>query len=493
MKPAHRVAARRRLGAALAGFTLVAACGGPGVSREIARSATCPWDQLPRHPSKPVEITVWQNYSSASKRTFDKLVEQYNASQSRVHVNSEIQGVAFEETLRKYKLAAEDGHDMPNLVLLEDTTTQVMADSGTIIPAQACVDVDPAGRAIAAGMLPLGRVSYSIGGRLQPVGFDVYTALAYINRSDFKKAGLDPDKPPGTLDEIRAAAVRLKAVGAAHGSPPVVISLPAWQTEWLLTGAGQTIVDHDNGRNGLATTSTFGSATERKVLTTLKQMQDDGLLRAVEGKEGQTDHLFAMALGNASMTVESSAGIPTIAGLLEGSIDPEQLKADLGVALPPGFKLDIDLGVGPWPGIDKAGQGQIGGGAWYLTNTGSEQTQAAAWDFAKWLNGTPQQVAWALEGTGLPSQTSAAEDPVLQQKWTSTLSGRWSTVAWGVLQNVRQDFPGPLIGPYKESREAIRAAVERVMLGDGNISAAVHDADVTITSKLREYRTSIDG
>ena len=36
-------------------FSLVAACGGPGVSREIARTATCPWDQLPRRPSKPVE------------------------------------------------------------------------------------------------------------------------------------------------------------------------------------------------------------------------------------------------------------------------------------------------------------------------------------------------------------------------------------------------------------------------------------------------------
>ena len=53
----------------------------------------------------------------------------------------EPQGVSFEEVLRKYKLAAEDDK-LPSLALLEDTTTQVIADSGTIIPGADCYAAD---------------------------------------------------------------------------------------------------------------------------------------------------------------------------------------------------------------------------------------------------------------------------------------------------------------------------------------------------------------
>ena len=60
-----------------------------------------------------------------------------------------------------------------------------------------------------------------------------------------------------------------------------------------------------------------------------------------------------------------------------------------------------------------------------------------------------------------------------------------------MLQNVRKDFPGPLIGPYKETREVIKTAVERSLLGDGNIDAALKDADTGITKLLKDYKTSV--
>lgn len=459
--------------------------GGSGAGGEGA----CPVDALD-DADAPVEIEVWSNFTALPKRTFEAMVQQYNESQDRVVVNFQPQGVAFEEVLRKYKLAAEDD-SLPALVLLEDTTTQVIADSGTIIPGADCFAADPDGQEMLDDFLPITVASYTADGALQPVGFDVYTALVYYNRSHFSQADLDPDAPPGTLDEVRSAAETLKAAGVTE--TPVSVVARSWQVEWWLTGVQQPIVNEDNGRAGLATESEFASDETTRLFDFWQSMVADGLATPYPGTEGQTDHLFAMATNSASLVIESSAAVNTIAGLLEGTVDPETV-AELGVDLPPDFAgLDLDLAVGPYPGLDEPGQGQIGGGAWYLTNGGTPEQQSAAWDFMTWFNATAQQVQWATQGSGLPVVQSALDDPGLNEQWDTTLAGEWNRVAFDVLKNVDTDFPGPLIGDYKSTRESILEAYERVLLGDGAVEPAIDEADTSITAAAQEYADTVGG
>ncbi|MCZ7630628.1 MAG: extracellular solute-binding protein [Microthrixaceae bacterium] len=209
---------------------LAGACGGGGDDGDGSASggddSKCPVDALENADGK-VEITVWSNFNALPRRTFEAMVKEYNTSQDRVVVDFQPQGVSFEEVLRKYKLAAEDDA-LPSLALLEDTTTQVMADSGTIIPGEACFDADPDGEAIKDDFLPIATASYSVDDQVLPVGFDVYTALIYYNRETFRAAGLDPDVPPTTLDEVRAAAQKIKDSGV--GDKPVAVVAASWQT-----------------------------------------------------------------------------------------------------------------------------------------------------------------------------------------------------------------------------------------------------------------------
>jgi sn-glycerol 3-phosphate transport system substrate-binding protein len=490
-RPAEPMHTWRILLAVVAAMALVAAaCGGDDGGDASGDGGTdCPVDALD-NADGPVEIEVWSNYTALPKRTFEAMVADYNASQDRVVVSFQPQGVSFEEVLRKFKLAAEDD-SLPALALLEDTTTQVMADSGTIITGSDCYAADPDGEEMLDDFLPIARASYTVGDVLQPVGFDVYTALVYYNRTHFTDAGLDPDKPPATLEEMRSFAETLKAAGITD--KPVSQVAQSWQVEWWLTGADQPIVNEDNGRAGLATESEFASDTTDELYGFWSSMITDGLATAYPGVEGQVDQLFSMATNSASMVVESSAGVNTIAGLLEGTVDPETVE-ELGLSLPPDFEgLGLDLWVGPFPGIEEAGQGQIGGGAWYLTNGGTPEQQAAAWDFMKWFNSTEQQVTWASLGSGLPVVQSALDSPELQQAWDSSMAGEWNRIAYDVLLNVDTDFPGPLIGDYKTTREAIRNSFEQVVLGDGDIDAAIGGADAAITAAAEEYRTTVGG
>lgn len=469
---------------------LVAACGGDGGdSGGTNGESACPIDALDSAEA-PVEIEVWGNYTALPKRTFEAMVETYNESQDRVVVSFEPQGVSFEEVLRKYKLAAEDD-SLPALALLEDTTTQVMADSGTIIAGSDCFEADPDGQEMLDDFLPIAVASYTVDDVLQPVGFDVYTALVFYNRTQFADAGLDPSVAPATLDEMRSFAETIKAAGVVD--TPVSQVAQAWQVEWWLTGANQAIVDEDNGRAALASESEFASDTTQGLYEFWGGMVADGLATAYPGIEGQFDHLFSMATNSAAMVVESSAGVNTIAGLLEGTVDPATVE-ELGLTLPPDFEgLGLDLSVGPFPGIEEAGQGQIGGGAWYLTNGGTPEQQAAAWDFMKWFNSTEQQVTWATLGSGLPVVQSALESPELQQAWDSSLAGEWNREAYDVLLNVDTDFPGPLIGDYKTTREDIRNSFEQVVLGDGDVDSAISTADGGITAAAQEYLGTVGG
>ena len=94
----------------------------------------------------------------------------------------------------------------PAIGVMEDTNTQFLADSGTIVPAAACAEADDYTEY--DDFLPGVIDFYTVDGVLQPASFNVSTVLLYYNRDHFEAAGLDPDAPPQTLDEVAECARR---------------------------------------------------------------------------------------------------------------------------------------------------------------------------------------------------------------------------------------------------------------------------------------------
>ena len=64
--------------------------------------------------------------------------------------------------------------------------------------------------------LPAVRGYYSLpDGRMMAMPFNSSTAIMFYNKDAFKKAGLDPTKPPQTWPELIEAARKIKATNAA--------------------------------------------------------------------------------------------------------------------------------------------------------------------------------------------------------------------------------------------------------------------------------------
>ena len=96
------------------------------------------------------------------------------------------------------------------MVFLEDTTIQTVVDTGTLFPAQSCAeevgfDID--------AVQPAVRSYYTIDGVFYPGYVNISGPILFYNRTHFRKAGLDVNKAPKTLAEVRTAAEALKKSG----------------------------------------------------------------------------------------------------------------------------------------------------------------------------------------------------------------------------------------------------------------------------------------
>lgn len=451
--------------------------GGAPTTEAAVELPLCPVAALD-DASGPVEVVVWHSQTAEPGDTLAALVDQYNASQDRVDVRLESQGANYTELKRKFQAALPSG-DLPALILFDDTSTREMADSGVVLPGQACYD--------AAGVslddfAAVATNYYTVDGVLWPVAANLAGILMYYNRDHFKLAGLDPDDPPATLDEMRSAAEAIQAAGVAE--KPVVHELSSWKTEFWLTGAGAPIVDNDNGR-GPGTTLAATLATDPQALelfTWFDEMARDGLLEPVAATDGQIDHYLALASKSSSMVVESSSAATSIEAFLAGNLDPDVLGGD--APSPSG----LDVAAADFPGLVPGHATQMGGAAWYLMNTTAPEVQAAAWDFITFINSADAQVELLTGGSFIPWRTAVLDDPVVTDYFASSLAGRWLEIAARQIENIDPAFPGPLIGPYDpDVREAIEKAQDAMLFGGSSPQDALDQAQAEIDEVLELY------
>lgn len=502
MTPNRRPLRWQQLLGLLAAITLVAAaCGGDdnGASGEgngdapdgetaerAANPENCPVDAL-EQADGPVDITLWHGIAGLAGVTLDEFAEEYNAAQDRVRVNIESQG-DYEELFTKFTEAsrANDFNTMPDILLAEDTNTQFMVDSGAVVAAGDCIAADPDAEAHYDTLAEFVRATYTVDGLLWPGAFGVSTPIIYYNRAHLEQAGLDPEAAPGSLDELRATAEAIKA--ERPEGYPIIYRADSWWIENLSTREQAALVNNDNGRSGLGRESELLNDTTLEVVEWMVDMVEDELMTVIAYSQA-VDGYLAVARAdadNSSMLIETSTAATTVDALLGGEVDAD----DIGIDGIEGVE-EIDVGVGELPGPDSAGSGQAGGNGWYLVDGPDPEKIAAAWDFMTWVTETPQQVKWTLQGSYLPVWEGAREDPELQSYFTDNRAGRWLSVAVNSLETIDPSFPGPLIGPYKEFREANRTALERILIEGQPMDQELEQANDSFQSALDAYALDV--
>ena len=325
--------------------------GGEGAQGRDAEvdASLCPVDTLEAASADgPVQIEFWHAMTASNEETLNTMIDDYNASQDAVEVTGVFSG-SYDETLDKYLTGLRSG-ELPQLVQLEETTLQTMIDSGSTVPAAACVaasDYDT------SDILPSVLAEFEVEGTLWPMPFNVSNPVFYYDRNDFTAAGLDPDAPPATLDEMYDMGQTIVEAGAAEHA--MSLEVQPWYPEQWMSMAGETLVDNTNGRDARAEAATVDNATMIDIFTWIREMVDNDLIFNVGRNPSGADHFFALASGDAAFTIGTSGALGSVYDALDSGT----------------VETDVDIGIGPLPGPVAGGPTSAGGAALSIVANGS--------------------------------------------------------------------------------------------------------------------------
>ena len=210
-----------------AGLSAMATVAAPGAG--AVNSTSCPLTAL-KKASKPVEITMWHSMPRANEETLQKLTDAFNSSQSDVKVKL-VNQIDYEQTFNKYKAGLSSG-DLPDIVQLQETDQQQMIDTQTVLPASVCAKAD---KYSFSDFLPRVISYFTVQGTQYAMPFNTSGPVLYYNKKAFTAAGLDPNKPPTTLDEVRADG--REAQGRTVSSAPLGLKTePGYFEHWRALG-----------------------------------------------------------------------------------------------------------------------------------------------------------------------------------------------------------------------------------------------------------------
>ncbi|GAC1597505.1 MAG: ABC transporter substrate-binding protein [Acidimicrobiales bacterium] len=226
---------------AAAATALVACGGGPA-----APGAVCP-QQVPAG-SQPVAVTMWAE--PIDQPALAKLADRFNAADPAIHVT------VVGHPVRDWLVAVRDRQPQPDLVALGGNFTQVAIDSRAVVPVEECID---AAHYPLGDFLPNTLAATRTEGRQWglPLGYPPMVLL--YDRAAFARAGLDPSKPPTTLNELGRYAQALQRAGITRPISNI----------WLakeLELSGVPLFDAANGHTGRASRPVIDSPQGRGVV-----------------------------------------------------------------------------------------------------------------------------------------------------------------------------------------------------------------------------------
>lgn len=418
----------------------------------------------------PIDITFWHGMSSDNETALIALTDAYNAEQDKVRVDLQNQ-TSYDSAVDKYINASSTTR--PALIQLPDFTLQEFADSGTIVPASACIessgfDTSP--------FLPRALGAYTLEGVLWGVPFNISNPVLYFNRKMFEVAGLDPDDPPVSLEELRAASQQLVDSGAA-GTGMVLDSGAdsggGWFLEQWFGRVGELYADNGNGRLARATKVLYDNDLGVELLTFMQNMIDDGLAVSVGDNASGQDSFLKMVdpASPGAMTIGTSAALATVIQALGGGIAP-------------GFTPD-DFGVSPMPGPGDTPAVQVGGASLWIVADKSDEEIAAAWDFITYLTGAQTQSTWAASTGYVPVRADATELDPLAATYESDPRFR---VAYDQLLSGSDDIAAnaPALGPLRAVR-AVTARAVAAIFGGSDVEVSLAEAAAASDDLIVSY------
>ena len=252
--------------------------------------------------AEPITINWWHAHGGRLGELVNGIADGFNKSQNTYKLVATYKG-NYADTMTA-GIAAYRSKNPPHILqVFEVGTATMMAAKGAIKPvyevmAESGIPFDP------EAYLPTVTGYYtSREGKMLSMPFNSSTPILWYNVEAFKKAGLDPDKPPKTWPEVAEYSKKLVAAGYGGGFSTSWISWIHFEnfSAWHNVPFGTK----ENGFGGLDTEFVYNSPLHVKHIQHLADWQKDKIF--VYGGR-RNDGNVKFQTGEVAMHTESSAG-----------------------------------------------------------------------------------------------------------------------------------------------------------------------------------------
>ncbi|NKC05020.1 ABC transporter substrate-binding protein [Brucella haematophila] len=390
---------------------------------------------------KPVTITFY-NYNLASAGNGAEATKKMIAEFMAANPNVTVQGVPY-SAADTSRIQADLAAGLP--VDLAQTGFMSLDYARENYGAKALEHIVPAQELAShfEGMSPNGLKLAVIEGKSYGVPYTFSTPVLFYNADLFRKAGLDPEKPPRNWDELKQDALAIKNAGNMGFAAG--ITGPA-NYDWLLQGVvrsnGGEVISRDRK------TLKFAEPEAVEAVKMLRDLHDVGVYENLDFNS----QLENMAAGKVGMYLMTSA--------IQG-------------ALIAGAKDKFELRAAPMPQFGDKPTRPNNSGSALTIHTDDPLKQRAAWELTKFLTSKHGYTIVTSEIGYLPLRPDIVNDPQYLGEWVKA----HPLVAPNLDQLSRLEPWDPMPGPnYVQIINTMMDGVEASIFGTGDVQQTLVDA-----------------
>lgn len=328
---------------------------------------------------EPTTVSLWYTYPTLFDGTIASIVKTCEAKVKNLTIDAQSVGADYNELDQRAQTAMASGNG-PDITLEGIGNVEPLSDLPAVNNLSDLVDNSPDFSGLSS-FLPLAKAGNGV---QVGIPYAVSAPVLYWNREHFKAAGLDPDKPPTTIEELLADAAKLAnpATGRVGLSVDYALS-NNFSVPTIMANSGATVIK--DGKPA------FASDESIKLLAKLSAGVKNKSV-GVYADNSQSSQAFD--------TQQSSMHIGSIASL------PQRLKS-----LGPVFGTTKVPHAADYSGDYTA----FGSGAMWVMYSHSDAKRRASAEALRCFAG-PEATKLPFISSGyLPGSTSALEDPDVQK------------------------------------------------------------------------------
>jgi sn-glycerol 3-phosphate transport system substrate-binding protein len=397
-------------------------------------------------PAEKVKLSFWHSYSGPRALLFEALVEEFMEANPKIKIELTYGGNLH--TMRDKLLTSVAGKEAPDIAEIDSYWTPIFADAGALVDMIPYIEETGFDQ---SDLMDASLASTQYMGKSWSIPFNLSNIVLYYNKIAFKEAGLDPEVPPATWEELADYAEKLTIDKNGDGVTDqygIVFPTKAnygaiwyylaffWQQDGQLFNADLT-EGRFNTEAGVAAAQYWRDMVWKQ--------------KALNLSGGWSE----FKVGNAAMELSSTSVL--------GNYREVMGNANVGLApLPKGKKMATVSGGGN------------------LAIFKDCKDPRAAWEFLSWMSSPEVNKRWCLSTGALPTRKSVLDSPEYQDFLRTDPKGQIMIDGLD-FTNIRPNIP-----EYGDASRIIAQAVEKAVYDNLDPAPLLDEAKIEVDKLFKD-------